>query len=122
MKIRRKLKLLKISNYEDGKIMIKVPKIDEELVNFLEGIHMDVGFPLDSFDYDYVFSEIANAYYTYKWKKYEIDVFIDEDYLIIVFRFPKKEKDRIMKIIKKYTFLPDEKTKDINLKIEVDDK
>jgi hypothetical protein len=122
MKIRRKLKLLKISNYEDGKIMIKVPKIDEELVNFLEGIHMDVGFPLDSFDYDHVFSEIANAYYTYKWKKYEIDVFIDEDYLIIVFRFPKKEKDRIMKIIKKYTFLPDEKTKDINVKIEVDDK
>ncbi len=120
MKIRRKIKLLGLFTYEN-KIVIRIPKIDSELVNFLEAIHMDIGFPPETFDYDTTFNLIKDQYFTAKWNDYEIDIFIDDTYLFVVIRYPKGEKQRIMEIIHNYTFFPDKETKDAVVKIESDD-
>ena len=120
MKIHRKIKLLGIFTYEN-KIVLRIPKIDNELVNFLEGIHMDIGFPLETFDYDTTFNLIKDQYFTTKWNNYEIDLFIDDTYLFMVIRYPEGEMERIMKIIHNYTFFPDENTKGALIKIESDD-
>lgn len=73
------------------------------------------------FEFDLLFTEIWDDYLFSKQKNYEIELFVDDDYVIIVLRFPKKEKDKIMKIIDDNFFFSDKETKDITIKIETDD-
>ena len=119
MKIKRKLKM-GIENLND-RIVLKVPKVDN-FHDFLMGFMGDLGFDDDKrFEFDMLFSDIWDQYLFSKQKNHEIELFIDEDYVIIVLRFPKNEKEKIMKIIHNNFFFSDKNTKDAVIKIESDD-
>ena len=120
MKIKRKLRM-GIENLND-RIILKVPKV-KNFHDFLMGFMGDFGFDDDKrFEFDMLFSDIWDQYLFAKQKNHEIELFVDEDYVIIVLRFPRNEKKKIMKIIHNNFFFPDEKTKDAVIKIESDDE
>jgi hypothetical protein len=120
MKIRRKLRM-GMKNLSD-RIVLTVPLVDsihEIIMSFLR----DWGFPTKKLlSFDFLFNEFIGNYYYEKYKKYEIEIFIKENDVTIILRFPKKEKNKIMNLIDNYFFFPDENTPDVKIKIEADEK
>jgi len=120
MTINKKLKMLSIKNLED-RIALKLPKIDN-FHSFLMKFLKDLKFPSEKIlKFDRLFNETWDSYFFEKYDGYEIDLFVDEDYVMVVLRFPKNERKKIMKIIHNNFFFPDEEIKDALIKIEVDD-
>jgi len=119
MKISKKLKM-GMKNLDD-RIVLTVSKV-ENFHSFLMKFMKDLQFPSEKvLEFDTTFELISGSYLFEKHKNYEIELFIDEDYVIIVLRFPKNEKEKIMKIIHNNFFFSDKNTKDAVIKIESDD-
>ncbi|MEM5777616.1 MAG: hypothetical protein QXJ06_04185, partial [Candidatus Aenigmatarchaeota archaeon] len=114
MNIKRKMKLLGIFTYKD-KIVLHLPKLDEELPRCLSKLHTDIGLPSDTInlEFDILFNEIHGTFFIKEWEKYETYIFVDDTYLFVIIRFPKKDKQKVLKIIDDNFFLPDKEHKDI---------
>jgi hypothetical protein len=121
VKLRKKIKL-KLIKTLDNRIVLGVPKIDN-FHNFIMSFSLQIGCPnKEVLEFDRDFNLVYSNYFFVRWNKHEIELFVYEDYVFIVLRFPKNEKEKIMKIIDDNFFFADEKLKDTVIKIEVDDK
>jgi len=69
----------------------------------------DLGFPDEKvLKFDTTYGIISMSYDFEKYDSYEIELFIEDEYLIIVLRFPKNGKEKMMNIILDNFYFPSE--------------